>query len=373
MQRGVRPETLVGLSVSRSVEMMVGMLGIWKAGGAYVPLDPEYPSERLAYMMADAAVKVVVTDRHGRARLDVPAGVAVIGLDEPSAEPELGSPMSVPVRPEHLAYMIYTSGSTGQPKGVAVTHGSLSMHCQAAGEIYAMTAADCALHFASLSFDAAVEQWVVPLMHGAHLVVSGNDLWTAEQTYAAVVEEGVSVIYPPTSHLRELATWVLRQGKEVSLRICTVGGEAVSRESVELIRRALKPALVINGYGPTETVITPLLWAADANTACETAYAPIGSVVGERTSYILDADLNVVPVGVVGELYIGGAGLARGYHQRPGLTAERFVPDPFGDEPGGGCTGRGSHAVARGWHGRVRGARGSSGEDPGLSCRARGD
>ena len=193
---------------------------------------------------------------------------------------------------------------------------------------------DCALHFASISFDAAVEQWMVPLMSGARLVISGQDPWVPEKTCAVVEQQKVTVIYPPTSHIRQLADYAWEKGKRLRLRCCTVGGEAVPREVLGAIRRGLNPSRIINGYGPTETVVTPLLWKAEAGTPCATPYAPIGTVVGERTAYVLDGELNLLPIGVVGELYIGGDGLAWGYWDRSELTAEKFVPHPYSTEPG---------------------------------------
>jgi acyl-CoA synthetase (AMP-forming)/AMP-acid ligase II len=171
-------------------------------------------------------------------------------------------------------------------------------------------------------------------MHGACLVLRGPEFWSPEQAVAALSAHGITRLDVPPAYATELATWVRARGTAMALRTCTVGGEAVARASFTLLQHACQPATLLNAYGPTEAVITPLVWVA-ADTGCTTAYAPIGKTVGERTAYILDAALRVVPVGVVGELYIGGAGLARGYHGQPGLTAERFVPDPFSVVSGG--------------------------------------
>ncbi|MDO9004940.1 MAG: condensation domain-containing protein, partial [Aquabacterium sp.] len=219
-----------------------------------------------------------------------------------------------------------TSGSTGKPKSVAVAHGALSRHIQAAGDLYAYSPADRALHFAALTFDAAIEQWLVPLCYGAGVVLGFSD-WTGDDTAAAVLDHQATVLYPPTSHLLHLADTLTARRQTLNLRIACVGGEAVSADALGKIRQVLKPQRIINGYGPTETVITPLAWQADAS--AWRGYAPIGQAVGERTLYILDKDLNPLPLGAVGELYIGGPCLARGYHNRPDLSAERFIPDPF--------------------------------------------
>ncbi|MGY6278355.1 amino acid adenylation domain-containing protein, partial [Methylomonas sp. MgM2] len=225
-----------------------------------------------------------------------------------------------------LAYLILTSGSTGQPKCVAVAHGALTKHIRAAGELYRYTPADRALHFAAFTFDAAMEQWLAPLCHGAGVVL-GSSRWTGEATLEAVTAQAVSVIYPPTSALLHLADAASARGRTLALRIACVGGEAVSSAALAKIRAVLQPQTIINGYGPTETVITPLAWQADEREL--TGYAPIGTALGERRRHILDADLNPLPLGAVGELYIGGPCLARGYFGRADLTAARFIPDPF--------------------------------------------
>ncbi|BBL77218.1 non-ribosomal peptide synthetase [Methylomagnum ishizawai] len=337
---GAGPETPVALAVRRSAEMVVVLLGILKSGAAYLPLDPESPPERSRALLEDAGVRLLVADATVRPGLALPPGVVVLELEagragmysmpaETSANGGPGDRPTLRIHPEQLAYLIYTSGSTGKPKAVAVAHGPLSIHCQAIAERYGMTPDDRALHFATLGFDAAVEQWIVPLIAGACLVVRGPELWSAEQAYTALVEQGVTWFEMPPAYLAEVARWAVERGKTLPLRACSVGGEAVPRETLDLIRRAVGAAPIVNGYGPTETVITPLVWTAGPETPCPTAYAPIGTPVGERSAYVLDADLNPLPVGVAGELYIGGTGLARGYWGRPGLTAERFVPNPF--------------------------------------------
>nr|WP_294979044.1 non-ribosomal peptide synthetase [uncultured Pseudomonas sp.] len=330
MALGVGPEVRVGVALPRNVRIPLALLAVLKAGGAYVPLDAEYPRERLEFQMSDAGIALLITDSRLRERLPLPAGVQLLELDGLDLSAEDSDLPVVALEPENLAYLIYTSGSTGKPKGVAVSHGPLAMHCAAIGELYRMDAATRELHFMSFAFDGAHERWLTTLVHGGSLVLRGDELWTPEQTYRVLHDKQVSVAAFPPVYLQQLAEHALRDGNPPPVRIYCFGGDAVPNASFELAKRALRAEHLINGYGPTETVVTPLLWKADRATSCDAAYAPIGKGVGARKLYILDEQLRQVPLGVAGELYIGGDGLARGYHERAGLTAERFVADPFG-------------------------------------------
>ncbi|MDO7899400.1 non-ribosomal peptide synthase/polyketide synthase [Pseudomonas citrulli] len=325
---GVGPEVRVGVALPRSEQMIVALLAVLKAGGAYVPLDASYPRERLSYLMDDSGIALLLSDSCLDAVLPTRANLHVLALDRLDLDAQPSTAPQVAVQPENLAYVIYTSGSTGLPKGVGVAHGALAMHCQAIGQRYEMSAADCELHFMSFAFDGAHERWLTPLTHGARLLIRDDSLWTAEQTFNALHEHGVTVAAFPPVYLQQLAEHAEQQGNPPPVRVYCFGGDAVPVASFELARRALKPRYIINGYGPTETVVTPLIWKAGAKQACGAAYAPIGTLVGQRRGYVLDRDLNPLPVGVAGELYLGGA-LARGYLGRAGGTAERFVADPF--------------------------------------------
>ncbi|MGH8383535.1 amino acid adenylation domain-containing protein, partial [Pseudomonas sp.] len=331
IERGVGPDVLVGIALERSLDMVVGLLAIMKAGGAYVPLDPEYPQERLAYMLADSAVSLLLTQDSLRQRLPLDGIETLVPGDWLEVYSDRNP--QVDLHPDNLAYVIYTSGSTGQPKGVAVAHGPLLMHCLAIGERYEMTAQDCELHFMSFAFDGAHERWLTSLSHGASLLIRDAALWTPEQTYQQMHQHGVTVAAFPPAYLQQLAEHAEREGNPPALRIYCFGGDAVPDASFELAKRALRPQYIINGYGPTETVVTPLIWKAGGDEGCGAAYAPIGERIGARSAYVLDSELNLVPQGIAGELYLGGQGLARGYLARAGLTAERFVADPFA--PGG--------------------------------------
>lgn len=343
--QGVKRDEPVGVLFERGVEMVVAMLSIMKAGGAFLPLDPDYPKERLAYMLEDSGAKWVLSNRSENNEIEdtwksisshfVTSSIEHILLDTlklslfPEANPD------VHILPKQLAYIIYTSGSTGKPKGVAIHHQGLSMHVQTIGKQYNMTPNDIELHFASISFDGAVERWTVPLAFGSKLIIRDQQLWSAEKTCQVLQDERVTVACFPPSYIAPLLDWIEQVRPELHVRSWTLGGEAFTKETYNRMQRLLAPPRIINGYGPTETVVTPMIWRSDASSTSETyrldsAYAPIGQTVGERRLYVLDNQLNRVAAGDVGELYIGGeVGLARGYLHKPELTSERFLPDLF--------------------------------------------
>ncbi len=327
--QGVSAETRVGVACERGIELFVALLAVLKAGGAYLPLDPDYPAERLALMLEDSGARLVLTQHELLERLPLVAGVERVVLDRLDLTDLPDSAPDVVLHPEQLAYVIYTSGSTGRPKGVAVAHGPLALHCQGIAQRYELTARDRELHFLSISFDGAQERWLTPLSQGARVVIRDQALWSVQETWQALEEQGITVVAFPPSYLRQLADWGRVQGRGPGVKTYCFAGEAYDRGLLREVVEHLQPDWVINGYGPTETVITPTLWRAPAATADFTsAYAPIGDLVGERQGYVLDQDLNLLPVGVEGELYLGGA-LARGYLERPAETAQRFVPNPF--------------------------------------------
>ncbi|WP_370601383.1 non-ribosomal peptide synthase/polyketide synthase [Pseudomonas nitroreducens] len=331
IQRGIGPERRVAVALTRGVDIPLALLAVMKAGGAYLPLDVDYPEERLAWLMQDAGVDLLLTTAELAERLPLPEGVERLVLEEADLANALAVRPLVRIQAQNLAYLIYTSGSTGQPKGVAVAHGEIAAHCRAIGQRYAMSAADRELIFMSFAFDGAHERWLTALSHGGSLLIRNDALWTAEQTLDQLRRHEVTVAAFPPAYLQQLAEQAMIHGHAPSMRIYCFGGDAVPEAAYQLAHQALKPQHLINGYGPTETVVTPMLWKADARTTCGAAYAPIGEVVGERSLYILDDRLQPLPRGVAGELYIGGHGLARGYHQRAAMTAERFVADPYAD------------------------------------------
>ncbi|BAP14991.1 peptide synthetase [Alcanivorax sp. NBRC 101098] len=334
MGQGVKADQVVGVSFERGVTMVEAFIAVMKAGGAFLPLDPGYPKDRLHYMLKDSGARLLLTSSALIGVLPEVATVAPVAVDRLSLNDFPANALNNEPHPDQLAYVIYTSGSTGKPKGVSLTHAGLSMHVQTIGKRYGMTPDDVELQFASISFDGAVERWTVPLAFGSRVVIRDQQLWSAQQTCDALQKEGVTIACIPPSYMGPLLDWIEQEKPPLNVRSWTLGGEAFTRETFERMQQVLKPQRILNGYGPTETVVTPMLWAAYEGDTLSSAYAPIGHAVGPRKLYVLDQDLNRVPVGVAGELYIGNeVGLARGYHQRPDLTAERFLPDPFG-EPG---------------------------------------
>ncbi|WP_137821869.1 non-ribosomal peptide synthase/polyketide synthase [Pseudomonas sp. D(2018)] len=334
---GVGPEVRVGLALERSLEMVVGLLAILKAGGAYVPLDPEYPLDRLRYMVEDSGIALLL----GQAGLldalgELPKGVRGWCVERDSTALAGYAPDNLPLRsgPGNLAYVIYTSGSTGQPKGVGVDQGAIAMHLQAVVADFGMRRDDCELHFYSINFDAASERLLAPLVCGARVVLRAQGQWGAEEICALIRDERVTILGFTPSYGCQLAQWLGARGERLPVRLCITGGEALTPEYLHGIRAAFSPEAFFNAYGPTETVVMPLASLAPEQLEAGASSVPIGKVVGARALYVLDADLNLVPPGATGELYVGGDGIARGYHQRAGLTAERFVADPFGGQGG---------------------------------------
>jgi amino acid adenylation domain-containing protein len=326
-QRGVGPEVLVALLVERSVEMVVGLLGILKAGGAYVPLDPQYPQARLALMLEDACVSVVLTQERLIGLLPSgAAGVLRLDSDWPSVAEQSAADLAEAAAPENTAYVIYTSGSTGRPKGVQIPHRALINFLHSMRARPGLSARDVLLGVTTLSFDIAGLEIYLPLLVGARLVLAPREAAGDGGRLLGLIEEhGVTLMQATPS------TWrlMLEAGWSAGGRVRALcGGEALPPELVGgLLERA---AELWNMYGPTETTIWSTVHRLDA------ADGPvlIGRPVANTQAYVLDARLRPAPVGVAGELYLGGEGLARGYLNRPALTAEKFIPNAFAAEPG---------------------------------------
>lgn len=324
---GVGPETLVGVCVERSVEMMIGLLGILKAGGAYVPLDPTYPQERLAFMLADSSASVLITQAKLATELPAYDGI-VICLD--TDWPRIGCESRYNLKSRSLsgglAYVIYTSGSTGTPKGVMVTHNSLVNLLSAMRKQLKVNPEVTLVSTTNLSFDMIVPDLFLPIVVGARLLLVSREVVS---DYTRISEQlaqiGTSIMQATPSIWRLLleAEW----GGSGDLTI-VCGGEAVPRELAKrLFERATTLWLF---YGPTETTV----WSTAHQVKSQCELICIGKPIANTEVYVLDSSMNPVPVMVVGELYIGGAGVTRGYFHRPGLTAEKFVPHPFSQAPG---------------------------------------
>ena len=322
---GVGPEVFVGVSMAPSTRRLAVLLGIMKAGGAYVPLDPALPAERLAYMMADTAMPVLVADDAGVAALPA-TGADVLPIDqewERIGELDGANP-GFAVQPANAAYAIYTSGSTGRPKGVVVEHRQVVNHALGMVRQWQVGPADRVLQFASLNFDVSVMDMFTALLSGARAVVASSQVRLSPPRLAALIRdrEVTFACLPP-------AVMNLLTGERFPrLRMLMGAGEEFP---AELERAWSRPGLrLVNGYGPTEDTVI----ATFAELGRSVVPPPIGLPVANQQAYVLDSHLNPVPVGVVGELYLGGAGVARGYLNAPELTEQRFVPDPFRDEPG---------------------------------------
>jgi amino acid adenylation domain-containing protein len=325
---GVGPEVLVGVCMQAGLRRLAGLLGIWKAGGGYVPLDPELPADRLSFMMADTQMSVVLTDEPSSGQVPATDAVTAMSLD---AEWEQicgldGSDLTgVGVVPSNVAYVIYTSGSTGQPKGVVVEHRQAVNFVQGMARRWQIDASAVVLQFGSLTFDASVMDIFMTLLSGGRVVLASKQTLHSPPRLAALIRDaGITFACLPPAVLNLLT------GEDFpGLRVMMSAGEELPSE---LARCWVRPGLrFVNAYGPTETTVIATYQELDGS-----VYPPpIGLPTWPNyRAYVLDGYLNPVPAGVLGELYIGGAGVSRGYLNRPDLTKERFIPDPFSSEPG---------------------------------------
>jgi amino acid adenylation domain-containing protein len=329
---GVGPEALVGVYMERSLDLVVALLGILKAGGAYVPLDPSYPAERLAFMLADAGAPVLLTQR-ALAGSQPEYGGRTICLDgeadriaqEPADDLEAGA------SGDSLAYVLYTSGSTGKPKGVMVEHRAVN-RLVVNTDYVRLGPDDVVAQASNASFDAATFEIWGALLHGARLVVIDKGALLSPADLAAAIERHrIGVLFLTTALFNQLAARA--PGVFRGLRQVLFGGEAVDPRWVDEVVRQGPPERLLHVYGPTETT-TFATWHRVRQVTPEGATVPIGRPIANTTLYVLDRYRNPVPIGVPGELYVGGPGVARGYLNRPELTAERFVADPFSGAPG---------------------------------------
>lgn len=327
---GAGPAQLVGLAVERGPDMLVGALAIWKTGAAYVPFDPAYPAERLAYMLDDSGVRVLLTERALRDRLPVSDATEVaLDGDGPAIAQQPSSPTGITVKSDDLAYVIYTSGSTGRPKGVAVTHANVANLMPWLEHAYPVDPSDKILLRTSISFDVSVWELMLSVLSGATAHIVPPDTSRDPLQLVEVMDRhGITI----AQFVPSLLGAVPLARKPRALRRVFVGGEPLPKSLADDVCRAWGVPLV-NKYGPTEATIQ--ITVADHKMGGpENATVPIGSPIANAALFVLDPELRPVPVGVPGELYAAGPVLAQGYLNQPGLTAERFVACPFG-EPGG--------------------------------------
>ncbi|MGW0366580.1 amino acid adenylation domain-containing protein [Streptomyces sp. NPDC002990] len=318
---GAGRDQLIGLCVERGAAMAAGLLGIMKAGAAYLPLDPAYPADRLAYMLEDSGARIVVTQRELRDRLPATdAALLDLTADRAALEAHPATAPDVAPAPQDLAYAIYTSGSTGRPKGVLVSHTGIGNLAAVQAEAFDVTSDSRVLQFASASFDAAFWEVCMGLLTGAALVMGSKEtLAPGEPLAAYAAEHGVT-----HATLTPATVAVLPDGRGLPAgATLIVAGEA---STGDLVARWSRGRRMVNAYGPTESTVCATMSAPLGGAAVP----PIGKPIANFRIYVLDDALEPVPAGVRGELYIAGTGLARGYHRRPGLTAERFIANPYG-------------------------------------------
>jgi amino acid adenylation domain-containing protein/FkbM family methyltransferase len=328
---GVGPDTLVGVFMERSLEMVIALYGVLKAGGAYVPIDPEYPAERVASMLEDADVPVLLTQNRLAGQLPH-HDCKLICLDADWHQIATANTINPArtVSPNSLAYMIYTSGSTGKPKGAMNTHRGIVNRLLWMQDQYVLTEADTILQKTPFSFDVSVWEFFWPLLAGARLLVAKPGGHRDPAYLVDIIEEDrVTVLHFVPSMLR---VFLEQPGVKrcLSLRHVICSGEALSYDLQEQFFKLL-PAQLHNLYGPTEAAVDVTHWTCERDS--ERKIVPIGRPVANTQIYILDQQFQLVPVGVPGELYIGGVQVGRGYYKRPELTAEKFIPDPFSGDP----------------------------------------
>ncbi|HEX6291078.1 MAG TPA: amino acid adenylation domain-containing protein [Herpetosiphonaceae bacterium] len=331
-ERGIQPDELVGVCLQRSIDLVVALLAVLKVGGGYVPLDPDYPQERLHFMIEDADAPVLLTTTALARQLPAYRGqIICLDRDWPVIAQRPADNLAVHVTPDHAAYMIYTSGSTGQPKGAINTHRGIVNRLLWMQDTYGLTAADRVLQKTPYSFDVSVWEFFWPLLSGARLVIARPESHKDPEYLIDVINrERITTLHFVPSMLQAFLE-APNVESCVSLLRVICSGEALPHELQARFFARLKAELH-NLYGPTEAAVDVTAWACERET--QRSSVPIGRPIANTQIYLLDRWLHPVPIGVAGELHIGGVQLARGYHRRPALTAEKFAPHPFSDTPG---------------------------------------
>jgi aspartate racemase len=340
IDQGIQPGELVAISMHRCFEMVVGFWGVLKAGAAYVPIDPAYPQERQTYMLQDSQARIILTQKClAECWCDQSATVLYLDADwqwtiaaYPTHNPALT------VSADHPAYVIYTSGSTGNPKGVKIPHRGVVNHSAAIVQMFELSQRDRVMQFSSMSFDIIVEEVYPALVTGASLVLRPEEISASIHQFLEFVEaHHITVLDLPTAFWHELVNRLAAFNLTMppSVRLVVVGGEKASRIAyAEWVKQVGHHPRWLNTYGPTETTVTTTIYdPIAANYDPEQGEIPIGKPIANAEVYVLDADLKPVPLGESGELHIGGAGLALEYHNLPGRTSEKFIPNPFSQDP----------------------------------------
>lgn len=336
--QGVVAGELVGIYMGRGLQMVIAMLAVLKSGAVYVPIAPDYPEQRIRHLLDDSKIKLLITKvtlRDNTQALASGINCICLAVDQMWGDILASrADLTLWIRSEQAAYVIYTSGSTGLPKGVVIAHGAISHHCQVMRDYYRLTPEDKVLQFASVNVDASLEQLLPGLLTGATVVIRPDELWSPQTFRRKVLELGISVVDVPPTYLYELLLDTqtdLEWAALRSLRLVITGGEALTSETLSLWHRSpVCGCRLVNAYGPTETTITSTVFEFGAKTS-ESAIAtniPIGRPLAGESAYILDAYSQPVPVGVSGELHIGGLGLAIGYLNQPELTRQKFIDNP---------------------------------------------
>lgn len=335
--RGIKAGQIVGVCLDRSADLIVAMLAVFKSGGVYLPLDPTYPADRLNFMLTDSRAVLLITRtdtqdqfKSGSAEL---LCMDTIGEQLAAQSPEN---LNLKIRETDTAYVIYTSGSTGQPKGVEVSHYAISNHCLDIVDYYQLSPQDNVLQFAALNFDASLEQILPTFMAGATLCMRENDIWEISKFHEKIIQFDLTVINLPTAYWNQLCREWAEHAEQVPssrLRLVIVGGDVFSADALTAWHKtAMRHIRLLNAYGPTEAVITSATFEVPEDFSG--SHIPIGRARANRHFYILDTDGHPVPIGIAGELHIGGDILAKGYLDQPGLTAGRFIENPFSEDEG---------------------------------------
>ncbi|MCP4020307.1 MAG: amino acid adenylation domain-containing protein [Desulfobacteraceae bacterium] len=342
ISKDIGPGTMIGMCMNRSCATMVAILGIFKSGGVYIPIDPEYPKERISYIVEDAGIEIMVTEKalFNKTLFENHDLKFIFPQDLIQSDQSGSNPVHSPAGSHDPAYVIYTSGSTGNPKGTAVSCQGFARHCLNAGQAYEITQKDRVLAFPSLSFDASLEIIFIALLNGACVVMRGDDLWTPDQAMEQFKKHGISVAdLPPLYLVQLLMAW--RDSGDLDLpdlRMLMSGGDVMDTQIVDIWRQSLSEKFrLLNIYGPTEAIITALTYEVEVSSGGSSRIngIPLGRPLNGRRAYVFDKHNQMVPIGIPGELVLGGDGIAQEYLNLPELTFEKFIQSPFPDQTSG--------------------------------------